>query len=270
MLWSVFTQNWRLIGLESNAFFASFEPGYRIAANDDVHRNGVRKFIKSKGWKKTKQIQPEFEGVIDIAQSKEKLLEHMHQKTRYNIRLSEKKNLTIEQKNNKEGLQIFWDMLQETASRDKISMYPYSYYRKIHTILYESSKRGSNKIPVARIWIVKSEKGEPLSSALMVTFGKTAYYLYGASSNKKRNQMSNYFMQWKMMMWCKEKGFENYDMGGIAPPNITKKHPWESITRFKKGFGAETMQYPGTFTYPYHTFWYNLYTTVKWIKRYIR
>jgi len=269
-VWSLFTQNWRLIGLESNAFFASFEPGLKRPLAETTEREVTQKYIKERNWKKTKQIQPEYVGVVNLERSEETILSHMHQKTRYNIRLSEKKDLTIEQKNDKEGLQIFWDMLQETAKRDKISIYPFSYYRKMYTIFYEKSERISNSIPIARIFIIRGKNGTPLSSALMILFGNTAYYLYGASSNTGRNRMSNYYMQWHIMKWCKYQEIKYYDMGGIAEPHAPRDHSWSGVTRFKKGFGADNMQYPGTFTYPYHRGWYRVYTIAKWIKRKLR
>ena len=90
---SMLTQNWRLIALESNAFFISLEPGLRSGADETTKNKPVVDFLISRGWKKTKHIQPEYTSVVDLRPSEDDILKNMHHKTRYNIRLSQKKDL---------------------------------------------------------------------------------------------------------------------------------------------------------------------------------
>ena len=55
------------------------------------------------------------------------MLVEMHQKTRYNIRLAEKKDLEFS--DSKIWVDIFWSLMKETANRDKIKLHSKRYYQ---------------------------------------------------------------------------------------------------------------------------------------------
>ncbi|MDD4802878.1 MAG: peptidoglycan bridge formation glycyltransferase FemA/FemB family protein, partial [Syntrophomonas sp.] len=63
-------------------------------------------------------VQPAFVMQLDIQPSEAELLANMHSKTRYNIKLAQKKGVTIRPAVGKEDLQVFYAILQETAKRD--------------------------------------------------------------------------------------------------------------------------------------------------------
>lgn len=87
-----------------------------------------------------------------------------------------------------------------------------------------------------------------LSGAILTYCGKKAYYLYGASSNNFRELLSNYFMQWKMMEFSKERGCTSYDFGGIS--GIMKKDDHEyGLFDFKNRFNSEVYEKIGQFDY---------------------
>ena len=52
----------------------------------------------------------------------------MKSKTRYNVRLSEKKGVTV-QEEGEAGLDTWYAMYQETSRRDRIAIHSPSYYR---------------------------------------------------------------------------------------------------------------------------------------------
>jgi hypothetical protein len=47
-----------------------------------------------------------------------------------------------------------------------------------------------------------------------------AWYIFGASSNEKRNLMPNHLMQWTMMQWAKDNGCTSYDFRGVPDPAL--------------------------------------------------
>ena len=189
----------------------------------------------------------------------------MNKKTRYNTRLSEKKGLSIKQTIDKGALDTFWELLKETERREAISMYDFSYYRKLINILGEGVAGYSKRHAVANLWLV-SLGDMALASAIVILFGNTAYYLYGSSESKNRNFMAPYFMHWNIIKWAKEHGYTSYDFWGVKPPRASALHPWTGITRFKAGFGGKLFEYIGTFTFPYSRRWYNIYRLARWLK----
>ncbi len=198
--------------------------------------------------KKVKMIQPEHTLVLDLAKSEDELLAAMHEKTRYNIRLSEKKNLVLKTGN----IEDFWKLIEATTVRDKFSSHPRKYYE---TMLEKISGDGKTGMRV-ELKIVYFEN-TPLAAAIVGYFGDTVTYIHGASSNENRNLMAPYFLHWQIILEAKNLGYKFYDFWGI------NEKKWPGVTRFKKGFGGFEINYPGTFDLPINKFWYIIYNLAR-------
>lgn len=85
-----------------------------------------------------------------------------------------------------------------------------------------------------------------LSGAILMTTGKKACYLYGASDNRFRDRMPNYLIQWEMMRHAQQNGAEIYDFRGVSG-NLSPDHPLYGLYRFKRGFQGEFVEYIGEF-----------------------
>jgi hypothetical protein len=62
--------------------------------------------------------------------------------------------------------------------------------------------------------------------------GDAGLYLLGATNEKARDLKASYFLQWRVMMWLKERGASAYDLGGIDPETNPGGY------HFKSGFGG--------------------------------
>lgn len=195
-------------------------------------------FIKS-----SKQIQPIKTTILDLSKSEEELLNRMHQKTRYNIRLAQKKNVIIKEVDSSK-LDIFLKLSEETAKRDRFNLHPKEYYRKMVKVL---EKEGLIKIFLAQY------NNTVIAANLVCFFGKTAIYLHGASDYNHRNLMAPYLLQWQTILEAKKKGFMHYDFWGI------NEKKWPGVTRFKKGFNGQEVSYPGAFDLIFSKIWYKSY-----------
>lgn len=202
--------------------------------------------------------QPRCARIINIAQlSEEELLQRMHPKTRYNIRLAEKKAVAVGTGN----IDDFLRLNRKTAHRQKIKTHPENYYRKMAEILGQDSEFR------LRIWQA-SIGNKILASALVIHYLQTAYYVHGASTDENKNLMAPYLLHWQIMLDAKAKGFRYYDLGGVnpaAPEDIDYKPSWGGITRFKAGFGGETHCYPQSFDLIQNRYWYSVYRILKGI-----
>ncbi len=193
-------------------------------------------------------VQPRQTLVLDLKKSGDELLSAMHEKTRYNIRLAEKKTLVL-----KNGvIEDFWKLMEETTARDKFHAHPKKYYEKM---LENVSGDGKNEMRVA-LKVVYFEN-HPTAAALVGYFGDTATYLHGASSHEYRNLMAPYFLHWEIIKETKNLGYKFYDFWGID------EKKWPGVTRFKKGFGGFEINYPGTFDLPINKTWYTIYNLAK-------
>ncbi|HBK34678.1 hypothetical protein A2239_00715 [Candidatus Uhrbacteria bacterium RIFOXYA2_FULL_40_9] len=199
--------------------------------------------------------------LFDLTKSEEILLAQMHPKTRYNIRLAEKKGVkaTIDVV---DSLEEAWNLFEQTATRGAFRLHARSYYEQMRKSLQKKE---------CRVFFAKAEQGgEILAVNIMIDQGKTRTYLHGASSNQHREMMAPYVLHWELIKDAKKQGLKEYDWWGIAPKGSGEEHPWVGVTRFKKGFGQEQLSYAGTFDFVCENWKYQLYSFFRVILRFLR
>ena len=182
-------------------------------------------------------IQPPRTIVISLKEDEEQILARMKPKCRYNIRLAEKKGVTIR---TWDDLPAFHEMMTVTGGRTNFGVHTLEYYQRAYELFHP---KGTCELLVAEY------EDTPLA-ALMVfanPFGKRAWYVYGASNDEERNRMPTYLLQWEAIRWAKARGCEEYDLWGVPDENeetleanFEKHHDglW-GVYRFKRGFGGE-------------------------------
>ena len=202
---------------------------------------------------------PGFEGIqprhvfrLDISPCEEELLAAMHQKTRYNLRLAEKKGVKVDIATSEE-LGAFYALLQETAERDRFLIRPLSYFQSFYEHLQPKG--------LAEMFLVRYQD-KNIAGALAFKLGKKAWYIYGASSNQYRNVMPNYLMQWEMIKWAKANGCTLYDFRGV-PGDVPDDHPLYGLVKFKRGFGGQYTSFVGEFDLPFRKGMYSFYNFIE-------
>jgi len=201
-----------------------------------------------------KDVQPATTVLVDLTKDEETLLSEMKPKTRYNIRLAEKKGVTSEVV----GIDRFPDfirLMEQTTVRDQFRAHPSAYYKA----LLQHLEQGDVHAFLAAAFY----EGRVVATNIMIDFAGTRTYLHGATSNLHRNVMAQYALHWFLMTDAKKKGMETFDFWGVAPEGAGPEHPWYGITRYKKGYGGEEVQMPGTFDLPSKHVWYSLYKTIR-------
>jgi lipid II:glycine glycyltransferase (peptidoglycan interpeptide bridge formation enzyme) len=219
------------------------------------------------GFEPVPAVQPEVTLVVDLEKGEDELLAEMHHKTRYNIRLAEKRGVTYREADRmnahqfRHEVELFWKMLGETSERNKFHTHPRDYYEKMLDVLT------LKKNPALNTRLVFAEHdGEAVAAAIIAEYGDRVTYLHGASVAARRELMGPHLLHWRAMTEAKKRGFRKYDFWGIAATD-DPEHPWAGITRFKRGFGGETRAYLGAWELPGDRFWYNLYRHAKRFKR---
>ncbi|QEN07043.1 peptidoglycan bridge formation glycyltransferase FemA/FemB family protein [Oceanispirochaeta crateris] len=204
-------------------------------------------------------IQPPDTVVLDLSQGYEPLLRAMRKKTRYNIGLAAKKGVRIE-KAHPDRLDDWYSLYRITAQRDKIGIHPFAYYENLFSLLSENKE--------SRLELFLASFEEELLAGIIVLFHKNeATYLYGASSNEKRNLMPAYALQSFALKEAVSRGCTTYDMFGI-PPSNDPDHPMAGLYRFKTGFGGEIRHKPGAWDYPYSRLLYLVYRLLESMRKF--
>ncbi len=181
-------------------------------------------------------VQPASTVVVDLHRGPDDLLSGMKSKTRYNIRLAEKRGVTVREVDGT-FLPRWYELYRETAERDRIVLHSREYYQRLFDLAQEA--------PEVRLRLLIAEhEGDLLAGIVVSQVGTFATYLYGASSNVKRNLMASYAVQWEAMRRVREDGCRTYDLFGI-PPTDDPAHPMAGLYRFKTGFGGRVVHRAG-------------------------
>jgi len=179
-------------------------------------------------------IQPRRTILVDLNGDETNWLERMKQKTRYNIRLAEKKGIVIRPSTD---IQLFTKMMDVTGFRDNFGVHSEAYYQRAFDLFYPS---GSCELLMAYY------DSKPIAGLIVFWRGERAWYLFGASTNEERNRMPTYLLQWETMRWAAAKGCKSYDLWGVPDCDEDElENGFEErseglwgVYRFKRGFGG--------------------------------
>src|ERR1700690_2024325 len=107
-------------------------------------------------------IQPPRTIIVDIRGNEEDILAHMKQKTRYNIRLAEKKGVIVRPW---DDLDSFHKMMQITCGRDRFGVHSLDYYPRAYGLFHPI---GTCELLVAAF------ENKPLAALMVFALGKRA------------------------------------------------------------------------------------------------
>lgn len=212
------------------------------------------------------RVQPQDTVLLALDGDEENLMAGMHKKTRYNIRLSERKGVAVRRLQGTEVLEalgVWYAIYRETARRDGIALHPESYYRRLFSLSSDSSKNGAAS-PCFSLYLAEHD-GEVLAGIIVVRCGDRSTYMYGASSSLKRELMPNHLLQWTAIKDARAEGALEYDFFGI-PPADNPSHPMHGLWRFKTGFGGDILHYLGAWDYPFRSSVYGLYRAAETLR----
>ena len=216
-----------------------------------------------KGAKKSIDLNPHKTLILDLNRTEEEILASMHPKTRYNIKVAEKHNVLVQEERelNPEVL----NLLIQTSKRAGIRGFDPNYYTQL--VKYFSE----NKDITVKVYTA-SQENELLAVNIILQYKyghikNLGTYLFGGSSNTKRNLMAPYLLHWHIIQELKKQGYEKYDFWGIEED---PKHPWYGFSKFKLGFGGEVIKHGGTWDYVLSPAWYNIYIFIRKLNRFIK
>ena len=246
-------------------------------------------WLASLGFRPSAQrIQPLSTIHVDLAACEDAILAAMKPKWRYNVRLAERKGVTVCE-GTLADLPAIQALMDATGQRDGFAVHSAEYYRlatELFAVPMASSRqletpnvRGleatsrsavNGRRSVRMTWLLAEHEGALLAAIAVFTLGRMAWYLWGASSDEGRNLMPNHALQWAAMRWARARGCEIYDLWGIPdevganPAAYAEPESWGEgglwgVYRFKQGFGGRVIRYMGAWDMPLSEIGYRLY-----------
>ncbi|MBX3005087.1 MAG: peptidoglycan bridge formation glycyltransferase FemA/FemB family protein [Anaerolineales bacterium] len=245
---------------ELGAFFIKIDPdlayGYGLpGAEDERVVPAAADFVaelKSAGWRySNEQVQMPNTMLIDIDKSEEDILAAMKQKGRYNLRLSQKKGVTV-RRGTPADFATFYKMYAETSVRDGFVIRSEEYYRAVWDKFYNAG---------LLVPLLAEVEGEVVAGLMLFIYGEQSWYIYGMSRALHRETMPNYLLQWEAIRASREAGCKVYDLWG-APDEFNEADAMWGVYRFKLSLGAYEARHIGAWDLPMQPAVYSMYTQV--------
>lgn len=242
-------------GKKNNLIFIKIEP---YVEKSKIKNQKSKLQLKNKKLvESTHSLFPSWTQILDLTKTEKKLIQSFHPKTRYNIKLAEKKGVIVKEESNDKGFEIFAKLYFETCKRQKYLGHNYQYHKTVW-------KNLKNKI--AHI-LIAYFNNIPLAAYELWYKDKTLYYVYGGTSIEYRNLMASNLLMWEAIKLGKKLGAEKFDMWGSLPPNYDLTHPWSGFTRFKQGYGTKFIEFIGSYDLVIKPFLYKIYNAVYFLRQ---
>jgi lipid II:glycine glycyltransferase (peptidoglycan interpeptide bridge formation enzyme) len=231
--------------------------GYGLPGEPDSEEVALGQWIMEDlaqaGWRvSSDQIQFRNTLTLDLLLSEDEIMAGMKQKTRYNIRLADRRGVVVK-RGGMQDFDLLYRMYAETSTRDGFVIRKPAYYQDAWGAFIHAG--------MAQPFIAMVEK-EPVAALIVFRFGETATFMYGMSRSAHREKMPNHLLQWEAIHWAKEQGCKMYDFWG-APDHLDPKDPMWGVYNFKRGFGAKLVRTIGAWDFPVRSGLYWIYSTAK-------
>lgn len=245
----------RDLGKKHGAIFIKLEPNVAVKTTDAVQLEPLRTWLLNHSCAKGRPLFTKYTFQLDLTPSLDELLANCKSKTRYNIRLAERKGVQIYEDSSQQGLDTYLQILNETTNRQGFYAHGPEYFQKMHAQL---SPTGMMRIFHA--WY----QDTVLASWIMFIHNGVLYYPYGASRSIHRDAMASNLLMWKMIEFGKSQSCHLFDMWGSLGPDANKKHKWYGFHKFKAGYGGELLEFVGSYDYILDPLKYKLFTTANY------
>ncbi|MBI4035604.1 peptidoglycan bridge formation glycyltransferase FemA/FemB family protein [Candidatus Daviesbacteria bacterium] len=240
-----FAQALKEIGKKHNCAFIKVEP--------DIEIDNAQLKIDNSFHASLKPLFTKYNFILDLTKPEEELLKNMNQKTRYNIKVAQKREVKVEERTDEEAFEIYLKLYFETTNRQGFHGHNANYHRRVWQTLKMAG--------MARLLIAFYQK-EPLTAWMLLNFGNTLYYPYGGSSKAHPEVMANNLVAWEAIKLGKKLNLKQFDMWGALGPDANPKDPWFGFHKFKQGYGGRLVEYIGTYDLVFDWPLYFMFTAV--------
>ena len=187
--------------------------------------------LRDQGFGAAEPIQPAHTRMLPLGDPSA-VLAAIDRGTRYNIRVAERKGVTIE-----EGADA-GELARQSAAvetREGISLPGRTYYELLLGLL-----------PWCRTYVARHPQTEQaLCAVLTVRHSGRGYNLFAGRTGSQSELKANDLAHWRAISGCAEAGLREYDLWGVPPPDAGPDHPWHGLGQFKAGFGGARVDYAG-------------------------
>lgn len=241
------------IGRENNLVLIKLEPDVSRAVDQASNQgwNTIDSFLRRHGCRPGRRLFTQYSFLLDLTKPEDELLAKMHPKTRYNIRLAEKKGVKVSLDDSPACFAWFLKLLfEETVVRQGFFAHTPEYFKKLWQVLN----------PTGMAHLLRAYTGEQTLAVFMIfVSNQKIYYPYGASTRESKAVMAPNLLMWELIRYGKKLGCKSFDMWGALSPNPNQNDPWYGFHRFKAGYGGQLIEFFPTYDLVFNPSRYLIY-----------
>ncbi len=241
------------IGRKYKLVFIKLEPnvGWEFPISDPKSsiKSKLIKLLKQNGAVQGKTLFTPTTFQIDLSPGEEELMKGFSSKTRYNIRLAERKGVMVKEDGSDKAFTKYLELTRETVGRQGFFAHTEKYHRLMWNIL--------KKAGIAHL-MVATYQGEIITTWILFVWKDFLYYPYGASTEKHKEVMANNLMVWEAIKFGKKLGLTTFDLWG--------REEGKGFTKFKQGFSPKVIEFLGTWDLVINKPLYMIYKIAEYIR----
>ena len=184
---------------------------------------------------------------IDLEKSEDELLKEFSSKTRYNIRLAEKRGVKVSIDDSEKSFEKYLELTNETTKRQGFYAHTPSYHTKMWEVLQTTNDKRLTTNGLTAHLLTANFENEILTTWVLFVFHDTLYYPYGASTQKPKNLMANNLVMWEAIRFGKKLGLKKFDLWGSLGPDASEKDNWYGFHKFKMGYNPRHVEFVGSY-----------------------
>jgi lipid II:glycine glycyltransferase (peptidoglycan interpeptide bridge formation enzyme) len=227
---------------ENHSVFVRLEPDVGSPIDPNTPQTTatapISQFLTNQGCRPAPSLLTPYTFWVNLSQSEDQLMANMKEKTRYNVRLAQKKGVQVSEDNSPASFNAYLELTAQTTQRQGFYAHDARYHQLMWNTLHPA---GIAHLLTARY------QNLILAAWILFKFKDRLYYPYGASSRTHRDVMASNLLMWEAIRWGKSQGCKIFDLWGTPGPNPKPTDPWYGFHHFKEGYGPQLVKYIGTF-----------------------
>ncbi|MDQ3716147.1 MAG: peptidoglycan bridge formation glycyltransferase FemA/FemB family protein [Actinomycetota bacterium] len=199
--------------------------------------------LRDRGFMPTRfEATPGISTLVDLRVDEDALLARMHRKTRYNVRLAQRRGVVVREGGLHE-VEVFYDLYLRTSARRSFEdTESRTYFETLCRALHGG---GHVRLVFAEV------DGRPVSAMVLILFGGVATYYRGAWSGEHADRHPNEALHFGAMRIAQDAGCHLYDFEDItvAAARAVREHgrvdrSVDALSAFKLSFGGDVVEFP--------------------------
>ena len=228
----------RVLAKEENLIFIKLEPNVVVSEEGKAKSEELKELLKKGGAVPGKRLFTPTSFWIDLTKTEDELLKSFSSKTRYNIRLAEKRGVKVIEDNSDKAFEKYLQLTKETVQRQGF----YAHTEKYHRLMWKHLRPAK----IARL-LTAIYKDRIITAWIVFIWHDFLYYPYGASTEKYKDVMANNLMMWEAIKFGKKLGLKTFDLWG--------REEGKGFTKFKEGYNPKIVEFTGTWDLPTSPFY---------------